>query len=426
MLNCVLRIKVKSIVWLEIYLVSVYGFLRDFLRLPGTFSYLFDVMTFGVFLYSLLQKKPISSRMHKTTVVMVAILFIFSLAGFVLSGESIALFLWGFRNLFRFYFFFWNCVVYFSQSDVSKIGKYIIGMFYLNVITATFELLMGYTGDYIGGTFGTAKGGNAYLNIFIILGLSVAVIEYFQKKRSFLKMVLTIGLCVYLMAIAELKVVVVELPIIVLMAMHMEKFTIRKIIMTILVCIGVLGGIMLMGYFFENSGMQFFVKGSLEKYLGDDGYTGVGDLGRLNAISQITVRFFDGNIKKILLGMGLGSCSYSGYDFLTSKFYNKFSWTHYQWFSDAMVYLEMGSIGLMIYEIFYMLCFAWGKKVAKKTERGSYENIICKTVVIFSVCCMILTVYNNSMMMESGYIAYLILAVPVILEKYKRSSCGVK
>ena len=111
---------------------------------------------------------------------------------------------------------------------------------------------------------------------------------------------------------------------------------------------------------------------------------------------------------------------------MTSKFYNKFSWTHYQWFSDAMVYLEMGSIGLMIYEIFYMLCFAWGKKVTKKTERGSYENIICKTVVIFSVCCMILTVYNNSMMMESGYIAYLILAVPVILEKYKRSSCGVK
>ncbi|MFR3809298.1 MAG: hypothetical protein ACLTX3_10200 [Lachnospiraceae bacterium] len=61
------------------------------------------------------------------------------------------------------------------------------------------------------------------------------------------------------MAIAELKVYLFELPIIILIGMINAKFSFRKIIIIMFGVCGIAIGISMLGHFFESSGLDFLL-----------------------------------------------------------------------------------------------------------------------------------------------------------------------
>lgn len=65
--------------------------------------------------------------------------------------------------------------------------------------------------------------------------------------------------CFFLMAIAELKVYLFELPVIILIGMLNAKFSFRKIIIIMLGVCGIAVGISMLGHYFESSGLDFLL-----------------------------------------------------------------------------------------------------------------------------------------------------------------------
>lgn len=154
-------------------------------------------------------------------------------------------------------------------------------------------------------------------------------------------------------------------------------------------------------------------------YLGN-GYTNSGDLNRLTAVQKIYSMFFRGDRVHSLFGFGLGSCDYSNFSFLQSAFYKKYEYLHYRWFSHSWVYLEQGSVGLILLISFFVSIAVYiiGKR---KQNRNIYDLMVFS----FLPTCLIGLIYNNALEMETAYIIALMCALPFIAQKqviYKVSS----
>ena len=80
--------------------------------------------------------------------------------------------LWGIRNYYRFFIFFISLCYFFKEKDYEwalKIYEYSLVVHIPLVLYQYF--IEGYSGDYLGGIWGTAQGCNA--GLFILLGCSV-------------------------------------------------------------------------------------------------------------------------------------------------------------------------------------------------------------------------------------------------------------
>ena len=110
---------------------------------------------------------------------------------------------------------------------------------------------------------------------------------------------------------------------------------------------------------------------------------------------------------------------------MNSVFYQKYGYLHYRWFFDAMLYLEMGLGGLLLFAIFGIMIFFYIRKNKRKYFDEDKSLMILATV--FVIYAFVLSVYNSSLRIESGFFVYLVLAVPFILRKNKKndgvSSC---
>jgi len=329
------------------------------------------------------------------------------------------LYLWGLRNTFRFYVFFTCCVALWGARDVLRISDFFKVLFFLNVPLCMLEYAMGYSGDYVGGSFGVQQGGNGYLNILLVITTTIYVTEYLAGRTSILKLSLVLALSFYMMAVAELKVYFLELMIVVFVATLSESLTVRSLTLALVMLAGIIVGLYIMQFFFSGSGIDFFTSDALATYMGDAGYTGTGDLSRMNALSRITSMFFSGDPMRFLFGFGLGNCSYSSnFAMLTSSFYHYFSWLHYAWFSDAYVYLETGLVGLVCFEAFFVLVLIVSR-LRRYRDSGLRTAVNCTSVI--ALMAILLSVYNSSLTVESGYLVYMFLAVPFILDKYRKT-----
>ena len=86
----------------------------------------------------------------------------------------------------------------------------------------------------------------------------------------------------------------------------------------------------------------------------------------MNAVSQLYERFLQGNFWGSVFGKGLGNASYSAaFSFFNSRFYLLHQALHYQWFTDAIIFIETGTVGLVLYELFFLRVFTYSRKINK-------------------------------------------------------------
>ena len=387
------------------------GTLREFLGLPSAIQYLLDAV------WCLLLAYMFRSR-HKGPLILrvcVWLFLIYTALVYLVQFQSPLYYLWGIRNNFRFYAAFFAFCLFLNQRDADDYFRLFDKLFWVDIAVSLVQFfLLEKKGDHLGGLFGVESGANGYTNTFFCIILTKSVIFYLGKKEKMLACVAKFVAAIIIAALAELKFFFVEAVLIIILAVLFTDFSWRKVLIICGGLVGILAGVMLLVKIFPNFTGFFSWEWMWKTAISNKGYTSSGDINRLNAISQINEYWLTGKWSRFF-GMGLGNCDTAGFEIVNTPFFKAYGDMHYTWLSHAMMYLECGWIGLMFYFGFFVLVYFKALKIEKTCGIGwkSY----CRITRIVAVLCLIISVYNSSLRMEAGYMAYFVLAVPFTAAK---------
>ena len=151
-------------------------------------------------------------------------------------------------------------------------------------------------------------------------------------------------------------------------------------------------------------------------------YTKSGDIGRLEVIPKVTSVIFDGNKFLSIFGIGMGNAEYSTLELLSSEFYKRWGVLHYQWFSDAVVLIQNGLLGLILYALFFVAsgvrCYKHYKGIHEIYSNNKQILLVGSTL---SISAILLAIYNISLNTESAYLLYFYLAAAI--SQYRNFKC---
>lgn len=412
-MKLVIKKSKANYIYFIIYFVLFVMYFRSELGLPSFFTYIIDIINAVLFVYVINSKFDEKTKKIGLYIVM---LFIYVLIGFFLFRQPYILFLWGLRSNFRFYIFFIACAVFLVKKDVIKIMTFLKKMLIANGLMCTFQyFVQNYHRDILGGFFGSYSGCNGYMNILLIIVTAYAVMQYINKEIKLKELALLMLISVYISILSELKVYFVELIIIVLLAFVITKFSLKKLGIVAVSFISLYIIIKWIPRIYPEWSNVFSFEGIIENLTSSGGYTGQGDLNRLTAITTINDKFSNVSTFNRFFGSGLGSWEYSNtFNFLNSHNYLVYQLTHYNWISYAWLYLELGYVGLSLYYGFFII-IGYNSLKIKSIDIKNYT--LLKTAFIISVLCFVLTIFNVSLRMESGYLIFFVLSIPYIIYK---------
>ncbi len=408
-LNCKITIEIMLVfVCIERFLESI-GF-------PHIIIFLLDLANIYLLINLFDNKKTRKSLKNPIIITQIIIVFIGIIVAF-LSGVKPILIVWAIRNLCRFWVFYCACIVFLKENDVVEIFNIFEILYYINLVFFILQYLLGYRGDHLGGLFGNAVGANAYCNIFLIIVCTYEIACWFNKKKSTFQFLLIVVTSILISATAEIKFFFVELACILSLIFIIDcfikgntKFVVRAILAIIVIGVLLLIGIVILGRMYPNFANFFTIDQFLYNNTRTSGYSGSGDLNRLTAIGEINRTVFSDSAINKVFGMGLGSTEYSSWSFMTSEFYNEYSYMHYYWFSHAWMYLENGYIGLILYPVGFVINGFIGIKLLKKQRNNGAIFSVILTGVVLSFIILGVYLYNQSLRIECAYLLYFCFA----------------
>ena len=405
-----LKIKRRSQPGWLCWLLIVLPFLCGTLGFPGSLRYTMDAVWLALLVIMLVYRKSIAWRNLSGLILWVTCFLLFSALAYLPQYQSGLYYLWGVRNNFRYYAAFFAFCVFLSGSDVEGYFRLFDKLFWINLIVSVVQFVfLGKEGDYLGGIFGTQKGGNGYTNIFFCIILTKSIIYYLEKKESLRACAWKFAAAMVVAAMAELKFFFAEAVLILILAVLFTDFSWRKVLLIAGGLAGVAAGAALLVVIFPDFAGFFTGRWLWNNAISAAGYTSSGDMNRLNAIGMSNELFLKNGWMR-LFGMGMGNCETSAFAFLNSPFFERFGDLHYTWMSHAMMYLECGWTGLVFYFGFFLLVYFRTRKIERTGGRRIKSH--CLIARMMAVLCMVIAIYNSSMRTEAGYMAYFVLAVP--------------
>lgn len=350
------------------------------------------------------------NKISKSMIIYVTIFITMAFIVYMFNFQSIINFFWGMRNNFRFYLFFILCLVGMKETDINYYEKFFDILFWFNApICFVQYFILGYSMDNIGGIFGVKSGCNGYLNIFLVIIVTRVIIRYISKETSIINLVAVIITSILIGAIAELKFFYVELAIIMMLSVLITNFSFRKLMIIIISIVAIIVGTTLLVKIFPNWEGAFSFDKMLEISSTEEGYTGTGDLNRLNSIQVLSENILKQPLDR-LFGIGIGNADYStNIETLQSQFYKTYRKLHYTWMSVSFMFVECGYAGLALFEGFFVLIFAKLRKLKK--QKPEYKTSI-NTSIVLAIMAIVISIYNSSLRTEAGYMIYLFLALP--------------
>ncbi len=385
------------------------SFLQDTLGLPPFVKYIIDVAWVGVTI-SLLFVRRAYIKHDITPLLTIILLFFFLTFGvYLFNFQSPFYYLWGFRNNFRFYIAFVAFTVFFTNDDIRSCFKLIDIVFWLNIFVVFYQFfVLGLKQDYLGGVFGVDRGCNGYLIVFFVITTTKSILSFFNKRENMLLCFVRCALTLMISAMAELKFFFVIFILIIVVASAITRFSWRKVVLYIAASILVMvASVILVQIFGENRMISF---DNLSNLISATNYSTSRDLGRFTALPTISNFILTDPLEKIF-GFGLGNCDTSTFAICNTPFYQSHSLLNYTWLSSAFLFLETGYLGLTVFLLFFVVCFILAYR---KRKRKKGNEFFCQMAMIMSVVCVILTFYNSSLRMETGYMVYFILALPFV------------
>lgn len=382
----------------------------DFLHLPSVVKYSADVVwVLALICMLFLRREMIFEKKVSPFIIYTVSFGLLLLIVYLFNYQSIAYFLWGFRNNFRFYFAFLSFIFFLDGNDAEGLLKLYDFLFWINAVITVFQfVVLGYNQDNLGGLFGVERGCNAYTLAFFSIVIGKSVLSFIDKKEKAWLCFLKCGVSLIIAAMAEIKFYFIVFAVIVFTAAVITRFSTQKLIL-ILISSGlfIVSSMIMTSVFGEGSSLSVE---RIWELVTAKSYSSAEDLGRFTAIPVISKNFLT-EIPEKLFGMGLGNCDTSAFDVCNTPFYKTYYYLHYTWFSSAFLFLENGFIGLLIYISFFVMCFVLSRKQSKKEGTN---KLFCRLSMIIAVVCAILLFYNSSLRMEVSYILFFALALPFI------------
>lgn len=400
----------RKLIYIQILYNCFIKFAIGHLHIPSIANYLTDVFTL-VILILMLDIYHFSLKKSRYN----ALIFLFigsTIIGFIINGYSLILYLWGARNIFRFFIFFLGCIAFFNDDDVIKLFDILEKICWINIVMALFErYVMHYIGDASSGFYsiGNMSGGNGSINILFCVVIAYQLSRLLNNEIKIKKIVVTICGIIIVSASIELKYFFVELIAIIIIFIAIQKPTIKNLAISISIIFIIMVGMDYLVRLYPEWADIF----SIESMIANGQYYGAQEkIGRLNGVSFMLDNFLNTSMQKIF-GLGLGNADYSSsFSSLTSDFYINHTYLSYEYFQSAWMTLENGILGLGIYLIWLIEPFRYAWKFKKEKSVFIYMSML------FSVIAVLQLLYNQMLRVEtSGYLMALCLAVIFIHTK---------
>ena len=387
-----------------------FSFLTGVLYLPGSIRFLLDVLLVSVLIMFLANKHFIARRKLKPFIALVCLFLAYTAIVYLFNFQSPFYYLWGVRNNFRFYVAFFAFAIYLNEDFANGLLALLDFLFWANAIVSLYQFFfMGIRQDYLGGVFGYSGGTNGYTLLFFIIVIGKSFLKTLSGDEK-------ISLCVFksivsllLAAMAEIKFYYVVFVLLVIITFGLTTFTHKKIVLLIISIGAVFVGSILLTSLFADF-QDFLSFENLIYSATKENYSSEGDLNRLSSIPTL-MKSYVTDSHQWLFGMGLGNADLSDVSIFNSAFYQKYSFLHYAYFMIAMLFLEVGFVGIFIYIMFFVLCFLHCRKQLKHNVEN---KLFCQMGILMSIFCIISIFYNASLRTEAGYMAYFVLALPFV------------
>ena len=408
-----LQIEKKPIpYWLIMWIFALpllWGTLFHLLALPALVKYTADVAWVSLLLLAVVRNNIQVERKVLPLAILVAGFFCYCLFLYLFNFQSIIYFLWGFRNNFRFYVFFFAVVLYLQERDADKIFRLLDILFWINFpVTLIQYFALGYKQDLLGGIFGVESGANASTILLFTIVLSRSLVRYMEREEKFVLCAVKCTVALFVSALAELKFFFVFFVIILVMAALLTSFSWRKLLVFI-VCallVSVASSLLVTLFGFED----FMSLESIWENATQAHYSSDKTVNRLSAIPTLANTVVP-DFGDRLLGMGLGNCDTSSFEICNTPFYRTYGYLQYTFFSIAFLFLEVGYVGLLLYVAFFTVC---GVMIWNRIRRGRCNRLHGRVALIMAVLAHILVIYNSVLRAEAGYLVFFILALPFL------------
>lgn len=388
--------RVKAILYFTIVMETLIVF-----GLPEYIRYINDLLLISVLvtlkhdIFCVFRKASASA--YLTVVLAFALVCFFS---GLLGAVPPLLMLWAFRNTFRGIVYVLCVVYYLRAEDIKEIFGILFWLQIINLALALYQFFVLHNNmDSVGGIFGMGNG--AGVNAFNVLICSYFFASYLNHECSIIKPVISITCAFVIAGIAEEKMSYIALVFVIVMAVLVMRFTLRKAGVIALGMAAVIGGYMILQQLYPSmfevmssvAGIQDYLTGTIE-----GGY----ELPRVGSFAIISKLFFGGSLLRELFGIGFGGAETSSFDFLNSAFYSSYGYLHYRWFTHQWTFLETGWIGfisLLLIFVVSLICYHFGRR------RGADSVLILVGICMASYCIISLW-YNATLKIDMSYIAY--------------------
>lgn len=390
-----------SYTFINLGVIEIFPFL-------SALKYVSDILIIILFV-SILRKKnkyEFNSPILRQLKIILFSLFFLTLLSYFLHHENFFYYLWGLRNLFKYFIFWYACTLFLKKDDFYLFAKISLIALFINTPIMIFQgMILNLFGDNVGGLLGTVTGVNAYTNIHFVLS-NIIVFVFLSKKRITYFLAISIILCSCIQAaVAELKFFFIEFVILLSLTFIFSKNKIRLLpIISASIFVLSLGFSLLV--FLYNNNENFFTFDSLSSYSEESYASHSAGIDRMTALPLIKTMFLT-TIDKFLLGIGLGNAEFT--ILYTPIFMQKFEFLHIYFFSHGMLFLETGLLGLILYYLFFILPVPYYYKNRIKEDS--------QTALVLTFLILIFTFYNQSMRLDSALLVFPFLAFPFISSK---------
>ena len=407
------------VILLIVLLPFLFGFLNEILMLPYAIRYAIDLLWLFLLFVLIYFQHKIHYRNIRLLLWWVFAFFAVSVALYALNFQSPLYYLWGVRNNFRFYPFFFAACVFQTDQDAEDYLKLFEVLFWINAVVSLIQyFVFDIQRDNLGGLFGTEQGCNGFTNIFFVIIITKSLLYFLHGKEKLIYCGLKCAVILVIAAMAELKFFFLEFVVIVILTVLITRFSWRNLLIIVGGGIGVIVGTAMLLQIFPEFSNMMSLKGFYQVAVSKRGYTSSGDLNRLTVIPLVN-KWFLRNPLDQMFGLGLGNCDTSNFELLNTYFYKRYRRTHYNWLSTAFMYLEMGYVGLIFLFGFFIIYYF----LATKRQKMDDANVLyCQMGRVLSILTLFILVYNASMRIESAYMLYLFLAFPFMKRQTIKNS----